>query len=254
MFVKKDLRKIPQILEDPDDERKEIKLFRRGPEFVKGPGCLFKPEVRGWPTRVREKLATCLHPAAGGRRSAGGLWPAACSLTSLSAIVYLLLQYVQAFKNLEYLSLYGNSLRSVDGIGVIKDSPLQRLNLGDNLLHELPEEFGEVRTCGRSLMPAALQYFCSPLATNTRCLLRFSLFSLSSSRSHARSSSSSSTFGSMTTISRNSPALSWDLVRLSVCPSVRPSVCSVPARLHHGCFHSPRVVLRLAPYCFVSDH
>ncbi len=46
MFVKKDLRKVQQILEDPNDERTEIKLFRRGPEFVNGPGFLFRPSVR----------------------------------------------------------------------------------------------------------------------------------------------------------------------------------------------------------------
>ena len=50
-----------------------------------------------------------------------------------------------SFARLEYLSLYGNSLTTVEGIGVLKDSPLKQLNLGDNLLTELPEEFRLVR-------------------------------------------------------------------------------------------------------------
>ena len=56
-------------------------------------------------------------------------------------------QNAAAFGNLDYLSLYGNSLTTVDGIGVLKHAPLLRLNLGDNLLTDLPEDFREVCVC-----------------------------------------------------------------------------------------------------------
>jgi len=42
MFVKKDLRKIPDILTDPNDSREKMLLARRGPEFDGGIRILFK--------------------------------------------------------------------------------------------------------------------------------------------------------------------------------------------------------------------
>ena len=57
----------------------------------------------------------------------------------------IILQNSPKFNKLRYLSLYGNSLSTVEGIGVLKDAPLEELNLGDNLLQTLPEAFRMVR-------------------------------------------------------------------------------------------------------------
>lgn len=50
-----------------------------------------------------------------------------------------------AFKNLVYLSLYGNRLTDITGISILKNSPLEELNLGWNKLTTLPEEFSELQ-------------------------------------------------------------------------------------------------------------
>lgn len=96
MFVKKDLRKIREIIADAADERTQLKLARRPPEF-------------------------------------SGNLKALCRRSWFSS---------GAFRKLEYLSLYGNELNSVEGIGMFSATPLKRLNLGGNKINVLPVDFG----------------------------------------------------------------------------------------------------------------
>eukprot|EP00941_MAST-03F_sp_MAST-3F-sp1_P003817 g3817.t1 len=98
MFVKKDLRKVPEILQDDNDKREEMLLGRRGPEFNGNLNILCKP------------------------------------------------QNVPQLSNLNHLSLYGNELESVSGIGILCTVPIARLNLGNNHLTEIPAELGTLTT------------------------------------------------------------------------------------------------------------
>ena len=102
MFIKKDSRKVSEILSDESDPRTHLKLARRGAEF------------------------------------ASGLSPLLCHERHLPAL-----------QALQTLSLYGNSLSDVTGIGVLKGTPVREINLGQNLLETLPEELGEIRSLER---------------------------------------------------------------------------------------------------------
>ena len=92
MFIKKDLRKIDEILTDPDDERTSLKLSKRPAEFKGQIGIL-----------CRESK-------------------------------------VQALCNLRFLNLYENSLTSLQGIGLLSQTPLEEINLGCNKLTSIPLE------------------------------------------------------------------------------------------------------------------
>ena len=99
MFIKKDTRKIPEILADEGDPRTHLKLARRGAEFADG---------------VKSVLCAERH--------------------------------LPRLQSLQVLSLYGNQLRAVDGIGTLSGTPVEEINLGQNLLEGLPEDFGAVKT------------------------------------------------------------------------------------------------------------
>ena len=96
MFIKKDTRKISEILVD-EDKRDRLLLARRVGELQGSTKNVFQIGHR------------------------------------------------DAFKNLVYLSLYGNRLTDVTGISILKDSPLEDLNLGWNQLTSLPDEFSELQ-------------------------------------------------------------------------------------------------------------
>mmetsp|Transcript_19856 Transcript_19856/g.35302 ORF Transcript_19856/g.35302 Transcript_19856/m.35302 type:complete len:286 (+) Transcript_19856:259-1116(+) len=99
MFVKKDQRKIREILEDPEDDRKELFLARRGTEF---PGGM-----------LRSVLCRPRH--------------------------------VARLEVLEHLSLYGNGLKTLAGIGALGACKnLASLDVGRNDLHELPAELAQL--------------------------------------------------------------------------------------------------------------
>ena len=55
MFIKRDTRKVPEILVDEDDSRKELKLGRRSGQFV----CLL-PGL-AIPPRARRATAPLVH-------------------------------------------------------------------------------------------------------------------------------------------------------------------------------------------------
>jgi Leucine-rich repeat (LRR) protein len=101
MFVKKDLRKVRGILEDTEDDRRDVHLARRVSEFPQG--------------TIRSVL---------------------CRPTQ-----------VERLSNLVNLSLYGNELVSVGGIGALGACVhLRSLDLGRNKLSELPLELAELRS------------------------------------------------------------------------------------------------------------
>ena len=92
MFVKKDLRKIDEILVDDEDERTSLKLSKRSSEFKGNVGII-----------CRESK-------------------------------------IKALSNLRFLNLYENSLTSLQGIGILSQTPLEEINLGCNKLTSIPLE------------------------------------------------------------------------------------------------------------------
>jgi hypothetical protein len=93
MFIKKDTRKVEDILTDPEDSRTHLKLARRSAEFKRSVAVVCSPEA------------------------------------------------VAQLGRLRYMSLYGNELKSLRGIGALAETPLEELNLGRNMLKKLPTEF-----------------------------------------------------------------------------------------------------------------
>lgn len=104
MFVKKDLRKVREILLDEEDTREKMLLARRAPEF--------KGDLR-----------------------------ILCQPSSILRI-----------SKLSHLSLYGNELKTIEGIGHLSKVPLTRLNLGNNILENLPDEIGSLITLEELLL------------------------------------------------------------------------------------------------------
>lgn len=92
MFIKKDLRKIEEILIDEEDDRTSLKLSKRPAEFNGQIGIL-----------CRESK-------------------------------------IDALKNLRFLNLYENSLTSLQGVGILSQTPLEEINLGCNKLTTIPLE------------------------------------------------------------------------------------------------------------------
>lgn len=92
MFIKRDRRKIEEILADESDTRECLKLSKRPAEFQ---GTI---------------LSLC-------RESR-----------------------VHALSNLRVLNLYDNDLTSLQGIGMLSQSPLEEINLGGNKLTSIPLE------------------------------------------------------------------------------------------------------------------
>jgi Leucine-rich repeat (LRR) protein len=94
MFIKKDLRKIEEILSDESDERETLKLAKRSPEFQGSVRIL-------------------------------------CRESKLPALA-----------NLKVLNLYDSAIESLQGIGMLSQTPLEEINLGGNKLTSIPLEFG----------------------------------------------------------------------------------------------------------------
>jgi Leucine-rich repeat (LRR) protein len=92
MFIKKDLRKIEEILIDEEDDRTSLKLSKRPAEF-KGQISILCRESK-----------------------------------------------IDALKNLRFLNLYENSLTSLQGVGILSQTPLEEINLGCNKLTTIPLE------------------------------------------------------------------------------------------------------------------
>lgn len=92
MFIKKDLRKIEEILVDDQDQRTSLKLSKRPAEF-KGQVSVLCKESK-----------------------------------------------LEALSNLRFLNLYENSLTSLQGIGILSQTPLEEINLGCNKLASIPLE------------------------------------------------------------------------------------------------------------------
>ena len=100
MFIKKDTRKIDEILIDEEDDRERLLLARRENEF-KGNSAAFIFQQK----------------------------------------------YINSFKNLVNLSLYGNKLNDLSGISIaLKESPVSEINLGRNICTDLPAEFEQIKT------------------------------------------------------------------------------------------------------------
>jgi hypothetical protein len=92
MFIKKDLRKIEEILVDEKDDRTILKLSKRSAEFQ-------------------------------------GNLKILCRESKLNSLI-----------NLKVLNLYDNSLTTIDGIGLLSQTPIEEINLGANKLLTLPLE------------------------------------------------------------------------------------------------------------------
>jgi Leucine-rich repeat (LRR) protein len=94
MFIKRDERKIPEILMDPKDDRSRLLLSKRAHEFD-------------------GKLDILCREG-----------------------------HVKQLKNLKLLSVYENQLESLHGIGLLAMTPLDELNVGNNLIKQIPPEMG----------------------------------------------------------------------------------------------------------------
>lgn len=92
MFIKKDLRKIEEILIDEEDDRTSLKLSKRPAEF-------------------------------------NGQISILCRESKINAL-----------QNLRFLNLYENSLTSLQGVGILSQTPLEEINLGCNKLTTVPLE------------------------------------------------------------------------------------------------------------------
>jgi len=56
---------------------------------------------------------------------------------------------MKPLSNLRVLNLYDNALTNLNGIGVLANSPIEEINLGNNLLSILPLEFSGLRSLRR---------------------------------------------------------------------------------------------------------
>lgn len=99
MFIKKDLRKVDEILADPNDSRDILKLAKRPAEFNGG--------------------------------------------------ISILCRDSRSLLNLRVLNLYDNALTNLNGIGILANSPVEEINLGNNSLSILPLEFSSLKTIRR---------------------------------------------------------------------------------------------------------
>ena len=93
MFIKRDLRKVDQILADSSNDKKILKFSNRKAEFQSTIKIL-----------CRESYVNT------------------------------------AFVNLVTLNLYSNDISSIDGIGILKDTSIEEINLGNNKLTQIPLE------------------------------------------------------------------------------------------------------------------
>ena len=93
MFIKRDLRKVDQILADTSNEKKILKFSNRKEEFQSNIRIL-------------------------------------CRESYLNS----------AFTNLVTLNLYANDISSIEGIGILAQTPIQEINLGNNKLSQIPLE------------------------------------------------------------------------------------------------------------------
>ena len=123
MFIKKDTRKVREILRDSGDVRSHLKLARREAEF-------------NGSTHVRCSLCLTGHG----------------STQALQVLCDEISE--ESISNVHYLSLYGNKLQKLPGIGCFAVSPLQTLNVGRNLLPSLPLEVGSNSGCSTACRDA----------------------------------------------------------------------------------------------------
>lgn len=102
MFVKRDHRKVDEILQDANDKRECLRLSKRSSEFQ-------------------------------------GTVRILCKESKLEALA-----------NLRSLNLYDNALTSVQGMGILSQTPVEDINLGSNNLASIPLELGALK-CLKSL-------------------------------------------------------------------------------------------------------
>ncbi len=129
MFVKKDLRKIPKILEDAVDCTED--------DNEDEPTTMVEPRVK------RSKVETPLSVLRLGRRQ-----------QEFQGSVKILCQprYLPKLHCLQNLNLYDCAITHLDGIGVLKECrKLEILNLGRNPLSTLPEELSALSGSLREL-------------------------------------------------------------------------------------------------------
>ena len=121
MFIKKDLRKIPKILEDSkivdeedktqnDDATRSVKRLRR-PEPLQD-------------LRLSRR-----------QQEFQGSIQLLCQPKNLPTL-----------KHLQFLNLYDCAISNLNGIGLLEDCPLQVLNLGRNPLSSLPDEIARLKS------------------------------------------------------------------------------------------------------------
>ena len=123
MFIKKDLRKIPKILDDAvveadiDDDDDAVDPATRSTKRLKRPDSLIDLKL--------------------GRRQ-----------QEFQGTVTILCQphYLPKLQHLQSLNLYDCDISNLDGIGMFAKTPLEVLNLGRNPLKELPASLGQLQS------------------------------------------------------------------------------------------------------------
>ena len=118
MFIKKDLRKIGEMLESSTDENPltHLKLSRRPAEF--------KPVQN-------QKSSKNPNPASKGVSSA----TSACGNLN---VLFSSKGNLDKMKRLKYLSVYDSEIDSLEGIGRLECGEVEELNVGQNPLKSLP--------------------------------------------------------------------------------------------------------------------
>lgn len=136
MFIKKDLRKIPKILEDAVDcigrSKTDGAQSADDDDHHATNGAATRPDPK------RAKLQEPLKELRLGRRQ-----------QEFRGSLQILCQpeYLPKLLQLQSLNLYDCNISSIDGVGLFEGTPcLERLNLGRNPLERVPDELARVQS------------------------------------------------------------------------------------------------------------